>query len=311
MAFASLCSTLSMPFILALASCFSLRIIMTAGALLGGIGYICMGMATDVRLFAALFAVVMVVAQGCGGVIANLLTQRWFIRFRGRAFGVVNVGTSLSGAVLPFAVLLLVDAFGVTAGYAIMGGIVLALAPVLFFMVRDYPSDLGLTPDGEAPQSGVLNCLSPEQACGTKDTTISISLRAMFSDPVTWIVGMCFGFGLFATSGVSSQLKPRLADTGLSHYAAMACMCLTGLFAAVGKYMWGWMCDKTSPLVAARMLFTADALFLGFIFLPPGYLSTTLFIVLYGSSMGACGQCSPRSLPMPGGGSVLLPPTST
>lgn len=59
--------------------------------------------------------------SGCGGVIGNALMSNWFERCRGRAFGIANLGTSLSGAILPFVALLLLEFFSLEMTAAIMG----------------------------------------------------------------------------------------------------------------------------------------------------------------------------------------------
>lgn len=47
--------------------------------------------------------------------------SNWFERCRGRAFGIANLGTSLSGAILPFVALLLLEFFSLEMTAAIMG----------------------------------------------------------------------------------------------------------------------------------------------------------------------------------------------
>ena len=114
MTFASAMMTLSMPIGIMLTNKMSIRLLMTLGAFIGGLSYVGLGYVDDIRLFAALFAIVWVCGQICGGVVATMLMNRWFAAYRGRAFGLVNMGTSLSGAFLPFVALVLVDTLGVS-----------------------------------------------------------------------------------------------------------------------------------------------------------------------------------------------------
>lgn len=87
MTFASAMMTLSMPIGIMLTNKMSIRILMTLGAFIGGLSYVGLGYVDDIRLFAALFAIVWVCGQICGGVVATMLMNRWFAAYRGRAFG--------------------------------------------------------------------------------------------------------------------------------------------------------------------------------------------------------------------------------
>ena len=66
----------------------------------------------------------------------------------------------------------------------------------------------------------------------------------------------------------------------------MGFMCLTALLGAVGKYAWGWVCDRTTPLFATKLLFLCNALSLACIFLPHTLFNVILFVVGYGVCMG-------------------------
>lgn len=278
MSLASVCGALSMPLSMALASRFSIRSIMSIGAFIGGMGFIGMGYVSQLWMFTVLFAVVWMCGQACGGVVANLLVGNWFQRSRGRALGIANMGTSLSGAVLPFIALLLVDSIGLTASYTLLGGIVLCFCPLCYWMVRDKPKEMGLFVDDTDPG------LNPRTTVPLK--TASIPWKDFFGHRQAWILGFAFGIGLASASSVVSQLKPHFVDSGMGSYLAMTCMCLTAFFGAVGKYLWGWLSDRTTPLFASKLLLLCNTLSLCFILLPPSLLNVSLFIVFYGICMG-------------------------
>lgn len=288
LSFASIMMTLSMPLGIILTNYVSIRLLMSLGAFLGGISYIALGFVSDLRLFAGLLAVVWVCGQLCGGVVATMLMNRWFVLSRGRAFGLVNMGTSLSGAFLPFAALLLIESIGVAPAFALLGGIAFLLFPLCWLLVRDQPSDLGLNPDGLSRRSAESAPLAKADA--------PIGWRELARSRTMWIIGTSFGVALFALGGVLSQLKPRFVDCGMDSYTAMAFMCLTALCGAGGKYGWGWVCDRTTPLLTAKLLFLCNALSLSFIFLPHTLANVTLFVVTYGACMGGVWTVFPATV---------------
>ena len=238
MTFASAMMTLSMPIGIMLTNKISIRLLMTLGAFIGGLSYVGLGYVDDIRLFAALFAIVWVCGQICGGVVATMLMNRWFAAYRGRAFGLVNMGTSLSGAFLPFVALVLVDTLGVSWAFSILGGLAFLLFPLCWRIIRNTPEDIGLAVDGVAA--------NPFAAAREEEKVIPMNWRELVTSRQMWIIGVSFGIGLMAVGGVLSQLKPRFVDTGMSSYVAMGFMCLTALLGAVGKYAWGWVCDRSA-----------------------------------------------------------------
>ena len=204
--------------------------------------------------------------------------NRWFAAYRGRAFGLVNMGTSLSGAFLPFVALVLVDTLGVSWAFSILGGLAFLLFPLCWRIIRNTPEDIGLAVDGVAANAFA--------AAREEEKVIPMNWRELVASRQMWIIGVSFGIGLMAVGGVLSQLKPRFVDTGMSSYVAMGFMCLTALLGAVGKYAWGWVCDRTTPLFATKLLFLCNALSLACIFLPHTLFNIILFVVGYGVCMG-------------------------
>lgn len=288
MGFASIMMTLSMPLGIILTNHVSIRLIMTLAAFVGGLCYIALGHVDQLWIFAGLLAVVWVCGQLCGGVVATMLMNRWFALSRGRAFGLVNMGTSLSGAFLPFVALLLIEGVGVAWAYTLLGCLAFLLFPICWLVVRDWPSDLGLAPDG-------LPCRAVE-ASATQAEEAPFGWRDLARSRALWIVGVSFGVALFSIGGVLSQLKPRFADGGMDSYTAMTFMCLTALFGAVGKYAWGWVCDRLTPLLTAKLLFVSNALTLSFIFLPASIPNVALFVVAYGVCMGGVWTVFPATV---------------
>ena len=66
----------------------------------------------------------------------------------------------------------------------------------------------------------------------------------------------------------------------------MGFMCLTALFAAGGKYLWGWVCDLRTPLFSAKILMLANVFALGLAFLPQNPASVLLFATVGGACLG-------------------------
>lgn len=275
MSVAAIGGALSTPFLSTLSLHISLRALMTGGALFGGLSVVILGWTDNYALFCIAYTTAWIGGQAFGGVIGNILMNKWFERYQGRAFGLCNVGTSLSGAFMPFVLLLLIDHYDVRTAWTAYGLIVMGLAPLCWMVVRDTPEEMGLLRDN-----------MPGGATTPRDQTEIIPLRTLLHTPSVFLVGFSFGCLLMVSSSVMSQLKPRLVDAGLSSYVAMALMCSAALCAALAKYIWGWLCDRNNPVHVARLLLFCNVLSLSLVFLPQSLMSALLFVVLFGICCG-------------------------
>lgn len=268
--------SLSMSSLSSLSLHLSLRWIMTLGAILGGAGFIVMGQTDKLWLFTIAFTAIWVGGQACGGVVGNFLMSNWFIKYRGRAFGVINMGTSASGAILPLLVLFFIHKWGISTATLILGlSSLLILAPLSFFWVQDTPEAMGLTPDALTPYSA-----EKEQ------NPAPLSWASLVHSWPAYKTGLAFGLGLLVAAGITSQLQPRFTDLGLSAYAGMLLLCVVALFSSVSKYLWGYLTDRLGATQTARLLFLSNALAICVAFLPQNGLTIALFVLCIGLTVG-------------------------
>src|SRR5690606_21632911 len=85
----------------------------------------------------------------CGLVVNVVLVSRWFVKHRGLALGIALAGTSLGNGTLPPLNVALMSAFGWREALMLNSLLPLLLLPVIWFLVRERPSDMGLTPPAE------------------------------------------------------------------------------------------------------------------------------------------------------------------
>ena len=284
MSVAAICGGLSMPVLSSLSLRFSLRLLMTGGALVGGLSLCLLGVTDNFWTFTCLYSLAWMSGQAFGGVIANVLMNQWFYRYQGRAFGFCNIGVSTAGVIMPFCMLLLIEWSGVQAAWFVYGGLVLVFVPVCWLMIKDRPEDMGLYID---------NRPEPMSENKKQDSQTVIPVRQALKIPSVYLTGLIFGLSLMVGSAIMSQLKPRLEDVGMGSYEAMSVMCLTALFAAAAKYFWGCLCDRWNPVLVARALMLSDTLALSLIFLPPNPLTACLFAVFFGISVGGAWSVLP------------------
>lgn len=272
---AALIAQIFMPISAAIAARVSLRLLMGAGALAGGLATCAMGFATDIRVFTLFLIIVWVSSQFCGGVVGNALMSSWFSHYRGLAFGVANSGTSLSGMILPLICLILINHFSLKTAFLTVGLTTCLLAPLSFIIVRRTPAMLHLHADGRAHD--------PRQP---KSVPQAATFRELVRRPACWFIGCSFGLALMCASGVLSQMKPRFVDMGMESYSAMLLASVSAGCGTAAKYLWGWVCDRWTPIVASRgvMIFCLGSLIL--LLFPPRLWNMTLFAVCFTCGSG-------------------------
>ena len=85
-----------------------------------------------------------------GPIPHQLIVSHWFRLSRGKAMGIVYVGVGLMGSMGSFLVKWLTDDFGYRVALLVLAGLILLAWPLVVFVMKDKPSDIGQNPDGAA-----------------------------------------------------------------------------------------------------------------------------------------------------------------
>ena len=128
---------------------FDVRLIITAGAVLGALALASVGALYQAwQLFA--FHVVFGFAHGaCGLVPVTTVIARWFNAQRSLAFSIGSTGLSLGGIVVAPVVALAIAHYGLDGAAPWMAlALFIGVVPVTLLVVRSSPQAMGLAPDG-------------------------------------------------------------------------------------------------------------------------------------------------------------------
>jgi len=263
------------------------RPLMLAGSLVAGISFIFIVRVQTLWQFYLFYSLLFIGNGAYGGIVAGSAVNNWFVDKRGKAVGLATSGMSLSGAVLPLAALFLIEHTGIENAALFVGLIMAAFGPMAWLVVRDWPEDMGLVPDG-------FPANSPAYAAGqiqihVPPVTTPLDqwpLKKLVRTDAFWKLGLAFGLLMIGTVGVMSQLKPRFSDIGFSASTAMLMMAAASLCGAAGKYIWGLMCDRFSTDRIAIVMTFANALGLGLGLIKHSMVALMIFIPIFGFSMG-------------------------
>jgi sugar phosphate permease len=172
-------------------------------------------------------------------VLGATVVNRWFTERRGLVLGALSASTATGQLVFLPALAALATAYGWRAPVLVMAGLTLAIAPVVAFLVRDYPSDVGLAPYGGAAHDAV-------RASGTNPAHAALAgLRDGLRSRWFWLLAGTFFICGASTNGlVGTHLIPACMDHGIPMVAAAGLLAAMGVFDLLGTTASGWLTDR-------------------------------------------------------------------
>ena len=221
---------------------FGGRIVVTIGLIVMGLGTASIAAVGNVYALIALYGVVVSFASGAlSGGPPSVVAARWFRKSRGRALSTLASGGSVGGLVfVPFLTYLLIWTDWRTS-WLIAGAMVLFLgAPVVYFVVRDDPRDVGESPDGIRDRTGVGGApgRTPDTPLEAKNWT------APFRTAPMWQLSLGYFVCGVTTGSISVHyVRWAISEDITPTTAALAFGLLSGIN-AVGVILIGSLSDR-------------------------------------------------------------------
>ena len=275
------------------------RILMLICSMIAGSAFILLGQTDSLIHFYLFYAILFFGNGGYGGIVANTAVNNWFIKKRGRALGLASVGQSLSGAILPFMAMVIIIGKELDDTFGWIGLMIMCVGPLSWVIVRNWPENCGLTPDGiqtdnlqETPREKVLKTISQksttfsESHVQNKKGSYLWTLPLLARHGTFWKLGVGYALALIGVVGVMSQLKPYFKDIGFGDMTAMGMMSFTALIGTIGKYFWGRICDRFDPRRVVATLLVVNGMGLTLSFFHQFPLMLILFIIIFGFAVG-------------------------
>lgn len=233
---------------------FGSRRVMTLAAIVFAGALFYMSTVAGVVTLAIGFSLLRASGQGVLTLAARTLVPHWFVRRRGRAFSVIGLAATASLAAIPIVNEVLIRHLGWRDAWRVNGVVILlVLAPLLWFFVRDRPEHVGQHPDGIPPDPGVMHQVIAEHG---------YSLKQAMRTPAFWAL---IGAGLIPPlvfTGLSFNQVAILTDRGLPATLAATTFTVESLVGLPITFMAGSLADRF-PLrftLAAGQAFLALAL---------------------------------------------------
>jgi sugar phosphate permease len=185
-----------------------------------------------------------------GSWVINVTIAQWFVRKRGQAMGIANLGTGLAKLGIPLIAASLFVLIGWRGTWAVFGIVapLLVTAPALIF-IRRRPEDMGLRPDGDPPHqksnkspaiSAPPSTVQSRNLRPERSWTRAEALRA----PTFWLLVITFGIASVGIAGLNLHIFSYVTDLGYSPLIAASFMSTIALTQLGSTLVWGVFADR-------------------------------------------------------------------
>jgi OFA family oxalate/formate antiporter-like MFS transporter len=222
---------------------YSPRLIILAGAI---------GMVVGLALysgFSSLWQLVFIyalfgVSLSLGGLVSNMLIlSRWFVRFRGRATGILLMASSLGGVVFPLILGKGIENFGWRPTLLLFSAIASAMMLIpLIFLIRNQPQDLKVAVDGVSNVAKASDADAAELK--TSSSPVGVTLRQALKQRNFYLMAIATAAVWFSIISMVQHQSIYLAkDVGIDR--TFLPVLFSTFFAAsvVGKFSFGLLSD--------------------------------------------------------------------
>lgn len=206
----------------------------------------------------------------------------WFERHQGRAVSMALLGASIGGMIGTPLLLAGIAIFGVQTAFILAGASsLLIVLPVVLFVLKRRPQDMGLLPDGEEPLTG--STPKAELFWSRKGAMVT---RQFYSQLIAFALGLMVQIGFL--SHHVSMVAPALGDHGASIAVSSA-----ALAAFVGRVALARFADRIDLRLTTGGVLLVAAVSLGVMSVTSGPTGLLLTSVFYGLTIGNLTTLSP------------------
>jgi MFS family permease len=221
-------------------------------------GFTCLGVTQVSGLFTLFLAFffLRLLGQGAMSMLARNTLAMWFHRRLGLASGLANVGMAAAVGGIPALSIALIDSYGWRGAYAVLGlAVWLLLLPLLAFVFRDRPEEVGQRPDGGMVDGGKAG---GHIAADDRAFTLPQVLRSR----AYWIAVCSMASWSMSGTGVQFHIVSIFAGRGLDAAAVATMFSIYAVMIAGGRIVGGMLADRVplNVLLAASLVCQCAAL---------------------------------------------------
>ena len=283
-------SGLIAPFIGRLADRRGPRLLMPAGLIVAGVGFLLLSGVDSVWQFYAAYVISRAVSNTVLiGLVPRTAAVNFFRRRRNIVLALLSTFRPIAGAIniQLFALIALSQTW--REGFRYLGIFSLVLIIPVILLMRRRPEDIGLLPDGATASSATT--ASPNAArASIPPAEVSWTVREAARTRTYWFIVATACVGTLASSSVGFSLVPYLVEgVGLS-IAAAAGVLSFGTVLSIANVGWGVLSDRFTPRRCLMVAMVCSGALLGYLTMVNSLAEALAFALVWGVFSGAVGS---------------------
>ncbi|PLS18538.1 MFS transporter [Bacillus sp. M6-12] len=174
-------------------------------------------------------------------VLSATVANRWFAKKRGMVLGVLMAATA--GGQMIFLPLLsyVTGLYSWRISLAIFVVLGIVMIPIIFYMMRDYPSDKGISPYGADPTEVKVSRTSKKNPIATAFEGLWMGIRSV----PFWLLATSFFICGASTAGlIGTHFIPASSHHGIPEVHAASIFAFMGVLNIIGTIFSGWLSDR-------------------------------------------------------------------
>ena len=241
-------SVLLMPYYGTLFNKYGFKRIALIGAVVCGLVLIGYSFSSFLWHFYVLAFISGVFINGIGIMSVGILVNKWFIDKKGLAIGIAYSGTGLAAALLIPVSNWFIYLNGWRWAFQFLAAVSLfVLIPLILFVVKDKPEDMGLTAY-RIKKNDESNAKKEEIA------TVGLTREQAFRTLSFWLLIVAVMGIPLSQAGPHVHIVAFITDIGYTPHFAAAVSSAYMLLLTVGKVLMGFVLDKLGPLKGSLII---------------------------------------------------------
>lgn len=187
----------------------------------------------------------------CATAGVSRLLNGWFHKYRGTVLGIVTAATGVGSTLLGFIQAWAIENVSWRLSFAIVAGLQMVLALLIYLLVRNDPRDMGLRPFGDGEVLDTKKIKAPRWA--------GFSMEQLKKRPAYYLMILCAFLSCVCVLATQYNLVPFMQDQGMSTTRASKIYGTMMLMLGVIKLGMGALCDWIGPKKVALICHGACA----------------------------------------------------
>jgi MFS transporter, OFA family, oxalate/formate antiporter len=207
------------------------------GGAIVGLGYFLSSFATSIPLLAITYGAIAGAGVGIVYGVPIAVTAKWFPDRKGLAVGLTVVGFGLSPLITAPLAKYLIDTYGVSQTFRILGIAFTLILLAISTQLRFPPLDWQSANSADRITNSVTNADLPKN---------------LFGSPSFFALWICYAIGTLAglmAIGIATNVGKEII--GLDSGTATASVSIFAIFNGIGRPIFGWLTDRLKPKTAA------------------------------------------------------------